>query len=247
MGTRFGNVYRFLQDGSKLAALTYEHPTFKLKIICVPSGEVLNSFEIPTLPDESIVRLSDWSDNIISLSLSDEERFASPRIQSFRIENAKLIPLDREPLLQIENLDAGYFINLWMQPAIIVHARTGKAAWPEYQIRIAELCDEYLGTNWSKNFDGKITFRVFDRRTSKFRLDITVDNIIDAGFSKAGRYFASYAGATDLLDVWDVDPFPRWPWALAAALLALLLVYFFPSLKRRSKIQGHAMQSPNLA
>jgi hypothetical protein len=246
-GTRFGNVYRFSPDGSKLAALTFEQSTLKLKIISVPSGEVLNSFEIPMLPDEPIVRVSDWSGNIISFKFSDEQRFESARIQSFRIEKDKLIPLKREPVLQIKNGDMDYYIGVTMKPTVVIHARTGKATWPEYEVRIAEWCDEHFGTRWSAKFNERTTYRFFDRQTGKFRLDIPVDSLINGNHGHTGKYFASYAGETPLLEVWNADPFPRWPWSAGAAMLTFLLIYFFPSLRRRSKTNGHVVQTPHLS
>jgi hypothetical protein len=106
--------------------------------------------------------------------------------------------------------------------------------------------DKTIGTRWSDPVFDAMHLGFFDRATGKpiydfaapelevyFMGGLTHDGQRLAGISSDGRRVATVYPVKSLmvgphplngLMMWNADPFPRWPWALAASLGTLLLV-----------------------
>jgi len=89
---------------------------------------------------------------------------------------------------------------------------------------------------WNPANPHRVAIRFYDRNTEQVRCEIPLERGVDAKPSPSGNYYA-VTTESGLLQVWNVSPLPRWPWALAASLGTLLLVLFFGRWRyKRTKI-----------
>ena len=58
-----------------------------------------------------------------------------------------------------------------------------------------------------------------DPMTGNSRYELPYPLAGDVYFSADGRWLAG-EGDNESIEVWDADPFPRWPWALLAGMIA---------------------------
>jgi hypothetical protein len=108
--------------------------------------------------------------------------------------------------------------------------------------------DKTIGTKWSDPLFGSTHLSFFDRKTGKPLYDLSSselrwgfmgglshDGQRLVGISDDGRRVTSMYPVKSLMEkqepqfglmMWDADPFPRWPWALAASFGTLLLILF---------------------
>jgi hypothetical protein len=134
--------------------------------------------------------------------------------------------------------DADKYLALSVQSNTVIHLRMRKAAWPDFIITFLEWCDEQFKTQWCSRLPERTTFRIFDRKTEKHRLDISIGALQQIRMNQSGSLLASLEGwPKSVLSVWNINPFSRWPWALGTAFLTFIFVIFFPRLPRRSKTQ----------
>lgn len=118
-----------------------------------------------------------------------------------------------------------------------------------------EWCDATFKTQWKSKLPLGTSIHVYDRDSQRLRFKAFTGPSLDANngllepeLSASGNLLATRGYSREPgLSVWNSNPFPRWPWAISAALLAFLLAYFFPMLERRSKTRVQTVPSPNLA
>jgi hypothetical protein len=214
---------RFAPDGATFAyySLRFEpwpsRPSVIIHIVEFPSGRERRRFEPPVNTRE----LVSWDGRFLQLREYD---FNSPPNKT--LNTVRIYDLDEDPIRK-GAVDPFLSNEITSYPSLgLIEARGGPDS-VAYFSSVAPAPPQAAWVNWITSWLGTqraaprgqlVSVRIVDRATGATRYEIPRPLRHPYHVSPDGRWLASLAAGDESVELWDLDPPPRWPKAAGAGL-----------------------------
>ncbi len=206
-----------------------------LEVFDLKTGKVIHTFNMPTTQrwNKVVKALKDQvyvegADGILVVSFADEKNAVAaidPILSSYnRIEAAP-------PALSQRNMEHGEF--KMFGDSWVAHLISRDSWMPGSWEKAVRWLDSQCGTTFSNWFKANYRIAITDRHTGLIRAEVPGNIVSQLLVSNDGHYLALATYEKPGLELWDANPGSRWPYAIAAGVAPLLLVFVLvKSIKR---------------
>jgi hypothetical protein len=198
----------FSPDGNAAAVQCLRGSTTAVRIIDLPSGREVRRFDLPIRMWQP---MNEWvGDRLYAgIEVPTGPKGYLRQTYSFDLTAESIGDGRPEPLLG-STVDGQKFHTYWCRgPGWVAHWSSGRETWEEWIERVSTR----IGIKFRAGHGQDNVLRFLNADSGRLRYEFPTPVKFPCAISGDGRRLA-WVGFFGVVEVWDVDPPARWPWAL---------------------------------
>ncbi len=209
-----------------------------IRIIELPSAKELRRFDLPGLPERQWLHIRRWDGRyLLAVQIVQLESEGRKEWQQITFDTST-DPLGEgtiDPMLRLHEESANDS-TFWSEaPDRAAFGKIIRGGQKSRLDEVREWLTAKLGIDLTPQHQIRANVRIVDRATGETRYQLPRPLAITICLSRDGRRLAA-THDHDSIEVWNVDPPPRWPFALSAGALSFGGILAFGRWRRRREL-----------